>query len=238
MDTEVIDPKADSTNLSNVISGSDQMCSTELLGTSIQDVRNKKKALTLTIQSVWRLMQQVECEEKAAEKAKDEADFLLKMDALNQELLEAEETKNMLLRKVHGEKDGLAITMESLYRRVGHKLDVGDKSLDDLNEMRNALQTCLTTAISNKEYANKKKQEKEAALVCKEIHIKKAVDEINRIKQEALENSKMQELLNHHDHVTSVLNGEISDLYESVKMLKLSRDFWSVENFQVVTKKM
>ncbi|KAJ0597845.1 hypothetical protein HanHA89_Chr04g0159271 [Helianthus annuus] len=136
-------------------------------------------------------MQQVECEEKAAEKAKDEADFLLKMDALNQELLKAEETKNMLLRKVHGEKDGLAITMESLYRRVGHKLDVGDKSLDDLNEMRNALQTCLTTAISNKEYANKKKQEKEAALVCKEIQIKKVVDEINRIKQEALENSKV-----------------------------------------------
>ncbi|KAJ0797103.1 hypothetical protein HanPI659440_Chr04g0170021 [Helianthus annuus] len=111
-------------------------------------------------------------------------------------------------------------------------LDVGDKSLDDLNEMRNALQTCLTTAISNKEYANKKKQEKEAALVCKEIQIKKVVDEINSIKQEALENSKMQELLNHHDHVTNVLNGEISDLYESVKMLKLSRDFWSVENFQ------
>ncbi|KAK9055789.1 hypothetical protein SSX86_026874 [Deinandra increscens subsp. villosa] len=146
--------------------------------------------------SIRRLMREVEWEEEAAEKATKEAnwsslDTLVKMDKRKEALANAQETKNMLVSKLNVEKDVLAIKMELLHRRVANMLDVGDRSLDTLSEMCKALKKRLTSATTKKALADKKKLENESALAHQELQIRKVVEEFIRLKQEALENSKV-----------------------------------------------
>ncbi|XP_022026818.1 uncharacterized protein LOC110927576 [Helianthus annuus] len=172
-------------------------------------------------------MREVEYQEKVAEKATKEAalsslDTLVKMDKRNQALVQAKETKNMLVTKVNAEKNVLAVKMELIHRRVANMLDVGDRSLDALSEMDKALKQRLTSAISRKELANWKKQKNESTLANYQEHeIEKVVEEFNRLNQETLENSKVQELLKDLEHLTDTLNGEITDQRQDVNQLKV-----------------
>ncbi|KAI3800985.1 hypothetical protein L1987_29085 [Smallanthus sonchifolius] len=73
--------------------------------------------------------------------------------------------------------------------------------------------------VSKKDLANKKKQENESALANQELEIKKVVEEYNRLKQEAFENSKvLQELLKDHDILTQTLKAMTDKNASEVKM--------------------
>lgn len=94
-------------------------------------------------------------------------------------------------------------------------LDDEDISLAVLDEMRRALETRLTSALIKKELADKEKLEKEGsfreALAYHESEMGEVAEESNKLKQEAVENSKLQEFLIDRGHVVDMLHGEISD---------------------------
>lgn len=57
--------------------------------------------------------------------------------------------------------------------------------------MREGLDLRLSSALKEKELANQRTQENEAALINQETEIKKVEEEYNRLKQETVENSKV-----------------------------------------------
>lgn len=81
---------------------SPQICSSQLLDFAIEDATNNKKILVSAMDSVISLMRQVECEEKAAEEAKEEAaksslHILAMVDQLEQAQQLAKETNAMVV---------------------------------------------------------------------------------------------------------------------------------------------
>ncbi|XP_076935108.1 uncharacterized protein LOC143601626 [Bidens hawaiensis] len=181
------------------------------------------------MESVMKLMREVECEEKAAEQAKEDAaqsslHFLVKLDECKKALRQAEETNDMLVRKLCVQKAALATKMEVFQLRSSHLLDNGDKFLQVLDGMSRSLETRLTSALMKKELAVKKKQANEhfteAALACEGIQMKKVEQEFKNLKQEVRETSKLMEFLIDGGQALDRLHEKISDKYQNVKHLK------------------
>ncbi|KAI3773094.1 hypothetical protein L6452_04293 [Arctium lappa] len=226
-EVEMVNHEDDST----LIISSPQICSSQLVDFAIEEARNNKKTLISEMDSVIGFMREVECEEKAAELAKDEAaksslQVLAMVDELKQAQQLAKETNAMYAREVYAQKAVLATELEELQLRVSCLLDDEDISLAVLDEMRRALETRLASALIKKELADKEKLENEKsfreALAYQESEMAEVVEESYRLKQEASENSKLQEFLIDRGHVVDMLNGEISD---KCRVLRKEIDF-------------
>ncbi|PWA83707.1 hypothetical protein CTI12_AA165090 [Artemisia annua] len=175
--------------------------STELIDTTIEDATNNKKTLASTMDLVEELKQ-------AQQRAK--------------------ETNEMHAKEVYSQKDVIATQMKELQSRVSDVLHEGSKSVTVLDEMRIALEKRLASALKEKESAEKEKLEKEAlaqeALAYEESQMKKLVEESERLKQEAMNNSKLQQFLVDRGNVVDMLDGDISKKCQDVKLLKESLD--------------
>nr|GEV33374.1 hypothetical protein [Tanacetum cinerariifolium] len=173
--------------------------------------------------TVTRLMKEVECEEKAAEQAKAEAvsawscsDSIAKLNELKQAQLHVVITNEMLASEVNAPKQHLDTEMETLQFHVASLLDNGNRSLERFNEMDRALNIRCTLASMKRKLAILKKQEGEASAAAvvayEEMQMEKLILESKRLKQEAAETSKV------------VMHGEISDKCKNVKLLKEELD--------------
>ncbi|MFS7941473.1 hypothetical protein Hanom_Chr06g00476671 [Helianthus anomalus] len=203
-----------------------QMGITQLIDATINDARDNKVTFTLItnmslsllffdylmlqntlvmkMESVIKLMREVECKEKAAEQAKEEAaqsslDILVKLDECRKALQHAEETKDNLVRKLYLHKAILATKMEVFQLHSSRLLDDGDTFFQLLDQMSRSLNTRLTSASMSNELAIKKKQENEAfaeaALACEKIQMNKVEQEVKSLKQQLVEISKLLEFL-------------------------------------------
>ncbi|GJT64966.1 hypothetical protein Tco_1016446 [Tanacetum coccineum] len=214
-----------------------ERCCTKLgairLGSRIAGDLAFSKTLDLTMDTVTRLMKEVECEEKAAEQAKAEAesawscsDTIAKLNELKRAQLHVVITNEMLASEVNAQKQHLATEMETLQLRVASLLDNGNRSLELLNEMNSALNIRCTTASMKRKLAILKKQEGEAsaaaAVAYEEMQMEKLILESKRLKQEAAETSK--EFLIDRACAVDMLHGEISDKCKNVKLLKEELD--------------
>ncbi|PWA88523.1 hypothetical protein CTI12_AA119760 [Artemisia annua] len=274
--TDNDDSGFEAVNLPDDDSTLNNMPTTQLLETFIEDVIIKKETLDSTMDKVMRLMIEVEREEKAAEEAKEEAiksgfDILVKMDERKQAQWNAKETNDMvsgtlwpttqflllvismctclisldihnykhakschtgihtqLARKVCVQKAVLATKMEVLQLQAAHTLDDGDRSLEVLDEMLTTLDVRLTSAKMKKDLAIKKRQENEAisqiALAHEELRLEKMVEESKKLKQEAVEINKLQELLVDRGNVVHMLHGGISAKCQDVNSVKKELD--------------
>ncbi|XP_058195993.1 uncharacterized protein LOC131312330 isoform X1 [Rhododendron vialii] len=219
----------DESAMNNVVTRSGQICRIDLLEDIIEDARNNKKTLFLAMESVISLMREVELQEKAAEQAKEEAarggfDILLRVGDLKQMLQHAKEANNMHAGEVFGEKAILATEARELQSRLLSLADERDKSLAILDDMRRNIEERLEAAETERKVAEEEKKEKEAsariALAEQQLIMEKVVEESKILKQEAEENSKLQEFLMDRGRFVDVLQGEISVICQDVKLLK------------------
>ncbi|KAJ9696245.1 hypothetical protein PVL29_008469 [Vitis rotundifolia] len=130
--------------------------------------------------------------------------------------------------EVYGEKAILATEARELQSRLLSLSDERDKSLKILDEMRHALEARLTAAEEDIKAAEQVKFEKEdsarKALAEQEAIMEKVVQESMMLKQEAEENSKLQEFLMDRGRIVDMLQGEISVICQDVKFLKVKFD--------------
>ncbi|KVI12491.1 hypothetical protein Ccrd_009136 [Cynara cardunculus var. scolymus] len=159
---------------SAVIVSSPQICGSQFLDLAIEEARNNKKTLISSMDSVIGFMKEVECEEEAAEQAKEEAakyslHILAKVDELKQAQQLAKETNAMVhAREVYAQKAVLATELEELQLRV--------------------------SSLIKKELADNEKLENERFAREALAKVEEVVEESKRLKQEAVENSKELDL--------------------------------------------
>ncbi|KAL4588207.1 hypothetical protein LXL04_001089 [Taraxacum kok-saghyz] len=219
----------DESVMNSKLTKSDQVCSIELLEDIIEEARNEKKTLVSTMDAVVELMREVEDKEKDAEEAKEEATrdcshIFAKVDELKQALGRAKEANDMHAGEVYAEKAILATEMKELQVRLFTLSDERNKSLGILNEMHEALEIRLATALKEIMAAEAQKVEKEKsareALAYQESRLEKVVEESKKLKREAEENSKLQEFLMDRGRAIDILQGEISVKCQDVVLLK------------------
>ncbi|XP_071719251.1 uncharacterized protein [Rutidosis leptorrhynchoides] len=215
-------------NISNKIT-----CSCQLLDTVIEDATNNKKTLDSTMDGIISLIKQVECTEKAAEQAKEEAatsslDTLAKAEELKQARQRVKEANDTHAKEVYAQKLVLDTKVKELKLRVLEVLNQGGTSLAVLIKMRNALEKRMTSALREKEFADKVKLEKESlaekALADEENQLNKVKEMSERLKVEVVKNSKLQQFLVDRGHVVDMLDGDVSDKIKDVNLLKESLD--------------
>ncbi|OMP05015.1 hypothetical protein COLO4_09133 [Corchorus olitorius] len=211
------------------VSRSSQTCRTDLLEEIIEDAKNNKKTLFLAMESIMSLMKEVELQEEAAEKAREEAargglDILVKVDELKEMLPHAKEANDMHAGEVYGEKSILATEVRELQSRLLSLSEERDKSLAILDEMRQTLEARQAAAEEMMRTAEQEKLEKEEsarkALAEQEAIMEKVVEESKILRQEAEENSKLREFLMDRGQIVDSLQGEISVICEDVRLLK------------------
>ncbi|GKB14031.1 stress response protein NST1 [Tanacetum coccineum] len=219
----------DGSTISSVLTESNQDCSTELLEQIIEEAKNNKQTLVLAMNSVVDLMNEVEVKERAAEEVKEKAaegcsDILSKVDELKQALIRAKEANDMHAGEVCAEKAILATELKELQLRLFTMSDERNRSLAILDEMRQALEIRLASAMNIINQAEEEKLEKEKsareALLFQENQMEKVVEESKKLKLEAEENSKFQEFLMDRGRAIDILQGEISVKCQDVLLLK------------------
>ncbi|KAK4492542.1 hypothetical protein RD792_003354 [Penstemon davidsonii] len=213
--TSIAGSEAEST-LNASLSQSSQIHIIEVLEDIITDARSNKKILFSATESVMSLMREVEIQEQAAERAKEEA-AMGGTDILNKHAGE-----------VYGEKAILATELRELQSRLFSLSDERDKSLAVLDEMRLALQVRLAAAENIIKSAEQEKLEKEnsalKALAEQELIMEKVVEESNTLKQLAEDNAKLEEFLLDRGRVVDMLQGEIAVICKDVRLLKQKFD--------------
>ncbi|XP_052211275.1 uncharacterized protein LOC127814078 [Diospyros lotus] len=229
MDTRDTVQFEDENPSNTIVTRSGQICRIDLLEDIIEDARSNKKTLFLAMESVISLMREVELQEKAAEQAREEAvrgglDILTKVEDLKAMLQHAKEANDMHAGEVYGEKAILATEARELQSRLLSLSDERDKSLAILDEMRQTLEERMDAAEKDRRTAEQERMEKEEsarkALAEQELIMEKVVQESKMLKEEAEENSKLQEFLIDRGRVVDVLQGEISVICQDVKLLK------------------
>ncbi|KAJ9696244.1 hypothetical protein PVL29_008469 [Vitis rotundifolia] len=219
--------------LNTIVTQSGHICSTDFLEEMIEDAKNNKKTLFSSMDSVMNIMREVELQEKAAQQAREEAargglEILTRVEELKEMLQHAKEANGMHAGEVYGEKAILATEARELQSRLLSLSDERDKSLKILDEMRHALEARLTAAEEDIKAAEQVKFEKEdsarKALAEQEAIMEKVVQESMMLKQEAEENSKLQEFLMDRGRIVDMLQGEISVICQDVKFLKVKFD--------------
>ncbi|GJT39815.1 hypothetical protein Tco_0939680, partial [Tanacetum coccineum] len=157
-------------------------------------------------------MKEVECKEKAAEQAKEEA------AASGLHILARH------YREMYAQKDALASELEELVSRMSGMLNEGDESLGVLDQMRTALEERLALAIIDKEFADTEKLQKEIcaqeALANEVNQLKKVVEASGKMNQHAVKISKWQEFLIDRSHEVNKLRADESDKCKHVNLLK------------------
>jgi hypothetical protein len=226
-------PLADVENKStvndNVVNRSGQSCSIDLLDEIIEDARSNKKTLMSAMELVINMMKEVETQEKAAEKAKEEAaqgglHIFRKVEELKHQLRLAKEANDMHSGEVYGEKAILATEMRELQTRLLGLSVQRDSSLAVLDEMRKTLELRLSVAENETKAAEKEKQDKEEninnMLNNQKRIMEKVVEEAKILEQAAEENAKLRDFLVDRGHMVDVLQGEINVKCQDVQLLK------------------
>lgn len=215
--------------MTSMLTRSDQTCSTEFLQDIIIDALDSKRELVSAMDSVVTIMEEVEYQEKAAERAKEAAtrggsDILAKVDELKQTLRRAKEANDMHAGEVYAEKAILATESKELQLRLFNLSDERNRSLGILEEMRVALELRLDTVMKEIRAAEEEKREKERsakeALAYQESQMEMVVQESKKLMLEAEENSKLQEFLMDRGRAIDILQGEMSIKCQDVKLLK------------------
>ncbi|KAF5204557.1 ELKS/Rab6-interacting/CAST family protein [Thalictrum thalictroides] len=216
-----------------VATQSGDICRIDVLEDAISDAKNNKKALFSSMESVINMMREVEELEKAAEHAKGVAvkgglDILSKVEEIKKMLLHAKEANDMHSGEVYGEKAILATEARELQSRLLNLSYERDRSLGILEEMRQSLEARIAVAEEVRKAAEQEKHEKEEsarkALVEQEQIMEKVVQENNRLKSEAEENSKLREFLMDRGQIVDILQGEIAVICQDIKILKENFD--------------
>ncbi|KAK6164714.1 hypothetical protein DH2020_001578 [Rehmannia glutinosa] len=215
--------------LNATMSQSSQTRIIDVVEEMISDARNNKKTLFTSMESVIRLMRQVELKEQAAEKAKEEAakggkNILDKVEELKQMLQHAKEANDMNAGEVYGEKAILATELRELQSRVLSVSDERDKSLEVLDEMRQILEVQLAALENEIQSVEQEKLEKENGarklLADQELIMEKVVQESKILNQLASDNAELQEFLVDRGRVVDMLQGEIGVICQDVRVLK------------------
>ncbi|PWA36609.1 hypothetical protein CTI12_AA598130 [Artemisia annua] len=205
--------------------------SCELVDTTIEEAANSKKSLDSTMVSVTSLMKQVEYSERAAAQAKEAAamsglHILAKVDELKKKQQLAKETNDKHAGEVTARKAVLATEVKELQSRVSGVLNEGFTALGVLNQMRRDLKKRLTSALEEKKVADKEKVEREIlareTLAYEESQMEKLVKDSERLKQEEVNNSKLQQFLLDRGHAIDILDEDISRKCQDVSLLKES----------------
>ncbi|XP_076924669.1 uncharacterized protein LOC143587197 [Bidens hawaiensis] len=199
----------------------------QLLDTSIQHGSNNMKAMDSSLNLVISLMEEVRLKEKSAEEAKEEAavsglDILAKAEALKREQQRVKETNDMVhATEVYAQKVVLAKELKEFQLRLSGVLREGDEYLGDFDEV---LKMRLIIAVTEKELADKENQEKEKlaleVFAFEESQMSKLVEESERLKQEAVKNSKLQDLFNEREFVVNVLREDVLEKYLDISSLR------------------
>ncbi|MFS7930829.1 hypothetical protein Hanom_Chr04g00348831 [Helianthus anomalus] len=200
----------------------------ELLNDLIEDATNNTKILASRLDRAISLKRKVELNEKVAEEAKAEAaksslDILAKVEALKQAQQLVKETNDMVhARELHAQKTVLAKDLKELKLRMSGALNEGRRSLGASDAMRNVLKMRLTIAVREKELADKEKLEKEnlalEALAFEESQMLKLENESNRLKQEAVKTSKLQDLFKDRESVVNMIHAEALDKHQDINL--------------------
>ncbi|KAL0437509.1 UNVERIFIED_CONTAM: hypothetical protein Sradi_0458800 [Sesamum radiatum] len=195
----------DESTLNASVSQSSQIHNIDVLEEIIADARNNKKTLFSAMQSVIRLMREVELKEQAAEQAKVEA-------AAGH------------AGEVYGEKAILATELRELQSRVLCLSDERDKSLAVLHEMQQTLEVRFAAAENEIKSMEQEKIEKDKAamkaLAEQKLIMDKVVQESEILKQQAEDNAKLREFLVDRGRVVDMLQGEIAVICQDVRLLK------------------
>ncbi|KAL0418764.1 UNVERIFIED_CONTAM: hypothetical protein Sradi_1289900 [Sesamum radiatum] len=207
-------------------SQSSQIHNIDVLEEIIADARNNKKTLFSAMQSVIKLMREVELREEAAEQAKVEAaaggaDILAEVEDLKQ-MVFLFSTQHA--GEVYGEKAILATELRELQSRVLCLTDERDKSLAVLLEMNQTLEARLAAAENEIKSMEQEKIEKDKAamkaLAEQELIMEKVMQESEILKQQAEDNARLQEFLLDRGRVVDMLQGEIAVICQDVRLLK------------------
>ncbi|XP_042016065.1 kinesin-related protein 4-like [Salvia splendens] len=244
-------------NMSNPLGAEDEtalnssMCSQNCtnidhLEEIIGDARNNKKTLFMEMESVINLMKQVEVKEHAAEQAKTEA-ARVEMDAQNEikelkiTIKHAKEANDMHAGDVCGEKVILTTELRDLHSRLVSLSNDRDKSLADLDEMRQCLEVRLAAAENEIRSAEAKKFVNEQcgkqSIIEQKLIIAQVVQESKNLRQQAEDNAKLHAFLVDRGQLVDTLQGEIAVICQDVKQLKekfdqrlpLSRSLFSTQ---------
>ncbi|KAL0370541.1 UNVERIFIED_CONTAM: hypothetical protein Sangu_0372200 [Sesamum angustifolium] len=211
------------------VSQSSQIHNIDVLEEIIADARNNKKTLFSAMQSVIKLMREVELREEAAEQAKVEAaaggaDILAEVEDLKQMVQTMKEANGMHAGEVYGEKAILATELRELQSRVLCLTDERDKSLAVLLEMNQTLEARLAAAENEIKSMEQEKIEKDKAamkaLAEQELIMEKVMQESEILKQQAEDNARLQEFLLDRGRVVDMLQGEIAVICQDVRLLK------------------
>ncbi|GKC17246.1 hypothetical protein Tco_1014028, partial [Tanacetum coccineum] len=166
------------------------------------------KTLDSTMDAVTRLMKEVECEEKAAEQAKAEAES-------------AWSCSDTIANEVNAQKQHLATEMETLQPRVASLLDNGNRSSLTffLVKMDRALDIRWISISRKRKLAILKKQEGEASdaapVAYEEMQMEKLIlDSRDKNKKQ----QTFKEFLINRACAVDMLHGEISDKCRDVKL--------------------
>ncbi|KAM6558611.1 hypothetical protein CsatA_027850 [Cannabis sativa] len=219
----------DNISESSTVLQSNETCRIDILDEIIEDAKNNKKTLFSAMESIFNMMKEVEIQESAAERAKEEAalgglDILIKVQELKQMLEHAKEANSMQAGEVYGEKAILATEVRELESRLLCLSDEKDKSLTILDEMRKTLEARLAAAEDLKRAAEQEKLEREESarifLAEQEEIMENVVQEAKLIAQAADNNSKLREFLMDRGRILDMLQGEISVICQDVSLLK------------------
>ncbi|KAL0458065.1 UNVERIFIED_CONTAM: hypothetical protein Slati_0433700 [Sesamum latifolium] len=219
----------DESTLNASVSQSSQIHNIDVLEEIIADARNNKKTLFSAMQSVIRLMREVELKEQAAEQAKVEAaaggaDILAEVEDLKQMVQTMKDANGMHAGEVYGEKAILATELRELQSRVLCLSDERDKSLAVLHEMQQTLEVRLAAAENEIKSMEQEKIGKDKAameaLAEQKLIMDKVVQESEILKQQAEDNAKLREFLVDRGRVVDMLQGEIAVICQDVRLLK------------------
>ncbi|XP_011082547.2 uncharacterized protein LOC105165281 [Sesamum indicum] len=219
----------DESTLNASVFQSSQIHNIDVLEEIIVDARNNKKTLFSAMQSVIKLMREVELKEQAAEQAKVEAaaegaDILAEVEDLKQMVQTMKEANGMHAGEVYGEKAILATELRELQSRVLSLSDERDKSLAVLHEMHQTLEERLAAAENEIKSMEQEKIEKDKAamksLAEQELIMEKVMQESEILKQQAEDNARLQEFLVDRGRVVDMLQGEIAVICQDVRLLK------------------
>ncbi|KAL1539789.1 putative serine/threonine-protein kinase kinX [Salvia divinorum] len=246
LSTDIASSGKTSSNTLGAEDESTSVCNVDHLDEIIADARNNKKTLFTEMESVINLMKHVEHKEHAAEQAKTEA-ARVGMDWLNQAKEEkimiqrAKEANDMHAGDVCGEKVILTTELKELHSRLLSLSDERDKSLADLDEMRQCLKVRLAAAEQEIKYAELKKLENEKfgklSLAEHKLTMLQVVQESKIMRQQAEDNNKLHAFLLDRGQLADSLQGEIAVICQDVKQLKekfdqrlpLSRSLFSTQ---------
>ncbi|KAI3800986.1 hypothetical protein L1987_29086 [Smallanthus sonchifolius] len=103
-------------------------------------------------------------------------------------------------------------------------------------KMYKSLEKRLISAVIQKEAADKEKLQKQAALAYEKSQMEKLVQESKKLKQQSMENLKLEKFLINRGHVVNMLKEEVSCKCQDVNMLKEELEDYQDESKISLTK--